>query len=155
MTGNNLENEVVKHNAEMLTGKDFFRHLCRESIGGNAGSGHSAVNSYINSEGKIMEFSNYPTKNPYERATFMVDMSYVFPHLKSKHKMPFIDGIYFIGSPEILSQENDGIDVKLIKFDFPSIEKNNFKISESMVNYMIEAVKQANKINANLAQEQR
>jgi len=142
----NLEKAIIQNNIEMLTGEKFFKNLYRESIGGNAGKMHAGVNSYINHEGRIMEFSNYPTEKPYETVTFRVEMSYLSPQTRKEHNGPFIDGIYFEGYPEIPERNIDGIEIKGTKFSFP-VQKKKFEVSNEMAEYMLKAVKKANKLN--------
>ena len=142
-----IENEIVKSNIEKLIGKEFLDALCDESIGGNAGEAHAGVNSYINSQGKIMEFSNYPTGEFYEKVQFGIDMSHLSSEPDNRNKARFIDGIYFYGAPQILEQEVGGIKIKGILFRHPDVERNKFKVSDQIVDYIFRAVKEVNKIN--------
>jgi len=50
--------EIVGENVAKIFSKEFNEVLLDESIGGNAGEGHAAVNGAIDAEGKIIIFGN-------------------------------------------------------------------------------------------------
>ncbi len=90
-----MDKEIVGKNIAMLVSKAYNEAMCKESVGGNAGKYHAAVNAYINNKGEIVKFSNYPSDNPeHIRLTFSVDVGYVFPNANSKYKKPVIDRIF-------------------------------------------------------------
>ena len=56
--------EVVRHNEEMLNSHDFWDTIGEESIGGNAGVDRAAVHIVIDSSGRIVAIGNIDTLNP-------------------------------------------------------------------------------------------
>ena len=88
-----VKNEIVRHNVRMLTGKEWVDAAARESIGGNAGPNHLAVNAVVRDDGAIIKFSNYPRDySGFLQATFRVDIS---PWFRGEESI--IDEVFFDG----------------------------------------------------------
>jgi len=87
--------EIVNKNIEKLTSKEFENAKGKESVGGNAGKYHAAVNAFITKDGEIKEFSNRPSNNPdYQGVTFSIDRSCYIANRDKNVKGPVIDNIF-------------------------------------------------------------